>query len=88
MNTERKCEWCVGFVGPDPIFCKAPARHVDKQCGTVVCDDHAEDWISVWGPESLRELVCPACGGTGVADSGGGRRPSGDGAAAVQVPAP
>jgi len=53
----RKCSWCLGFRGDDPIFCPAEATQYDPECpGSTLCDDHADDYASTWGPESLRPI--------------------------------
>jgi hypothetical protein len=55
-STIKVCEWCVGFIGGDPVFCKNQARHREAAGRTVVCDEHAEDWMDIWGPNSLVSL--------------------------------
>lgn len=52
----RTCEWRIGFRKSVPVFCPSKARQYDPETGTVLCDDHAEDYVGTWGPNSLRLL--------------------------------
>ena len=53
----KQCSWCLGFSGDNPIFCPAEATQYDPECpGSLLCDDHANDYAETWGPESLRPI--------------------------------
>ncbi len=55
----KKCQWIIS----QPWFpfreCGAPAAHVDKDCGSLLCNEHVEDYGQIFGWTTIHEIETP-----------------------------